>query len=159
MEKIETGKLAALTAYNDGSEETKNVLMALFGKSVFEQKITDRVKSILDVLTIIKPSADQKILLNYDGDDRKMIGAKNFMWAEMIAEVLNEGWIPDYNDESQKKWFGWFDGRSGFAFSFSFCGNWLTVTYSGSRLCFKSEALLLYAVKTFPDVYKEIMKK
>ena len=34
----------------------------------------------------------------------------------IIAEALNEGWVPDWNDGDQPKYFPWFDMEGGFRF-------------------------------------------
>ena len=78
-----------------------------------------------------------------------------------IAQALNDGWQPNWNDSSEYKYYPWFrvaadDKRpSGFGFSATLCDGWYTGTIVGSRLCFKSSALALYAGKQFKKLYQE----
>lgn len=79
----------------------------------------------------------------------------------IIVQALNEGWTPNWNDISQWKYYPWFtieaDAKrpSGFGFSLTLYDCWLTRTPVGSRLCFKSRELALYAGKQFKNLYKE----
>jgi hypothetical protein len=79
----------------------------------------------------------------------------------IIAQALNEGWKPDWNDGNQYKYYPWFevqasaDKPSGFGFSYTYYDYWYSFASVGSRLCFKSRTLALYAGKQFADLYKE----
>jgi hypothetical protein len=138
---------------------TKEKLKKLFGNQLEPKEITERIKDINDVMLLIpNPSKEVRDLIAYCGTDRKIIGAKNFLLAELIAEAYNEGWVPDWTNTNEKKWFAWFEGKDG-SFSASDYDLWLAGAAVGSRLCFKSEKLLLDAVKKFPNVYKEIINK
>jgi len=123
------------------------------------KNIIERIQTLQDVIEVTDPGAEVINILNYAGPNRKLIGAKNFILAELIAEAYNEGWEADYKNNNQKKWYGWFDGSRGFAFVFSRYDGWDTNAGVGSRLCFETEAKLLDAVKKFPNVYKELLTK
>lgn len=79
----------------------------------------------------------------------------------IAAEVLNEGWTPDYNNDDEWKYFPYFeveaskDKPSGFGLAYGDYDDWLTHTHVGSRLCYKSSALAKYAGETFIDIYKD----
>jgi hypothetical protein len=79
----------------------------------------------------------------------------------IIAEALNEGWQPNWNDMNEYKYFPWFRVKAdakrpgGFGFSDSGYVSWAASTHVGSRLCFKTSALALYAGKQFEKLYKE----
>jgi hypothetical protein len=82
----------------------------------------------------------------------------------IIAEVLNDGWEPDWNDNDEYKYFPWFDmvyhkknNPSGFRFSVSVCVISFTYTSGGSRLCFRTRALAEYAGKQFVNIYRDMM--
>ena|SRR5688572_19690390 len=106
----------------------------------------------------VKPTEDQMLLLNYSGTDDKVLGAKNWMLAEMIAEAFGDGWVGDFSND-EPKWFPVFDGRRGFVFSHSFCDDWFTFSFVGSRHCFRTEQLSDAAAKRFPEVYRKILTK
>ncbi len=81
----------------------------------------------------------------------------------IIAEALNEGWQPNWNNFEERKYFPWFDVEasdeqpSGSGLS---CRDY-DGTSSGavvcSRLCFKSSELAKYAGKQFVGLYQDYM--
>jgi hypothetical protein len=79
----------------------------------------------------------------------------------IIAQALNEGWKPNWNDTDQWKYYPWFeiqaseDKPSGFGFSGAFTITGTRITAVGSRLCFKSRSLAIYAGKQFAELYKQ----
>ena len=81
---------------------------------------------------------------------------------EIIAEALNEGWVPDWSDSRQHKYYPWFQyssGSSGFALSDFGYGYDYTHATLGSRLVFKTSALAVYAGETFADLYNDFLIK
>ena len=74
-----------------------------------------------------------------------------------IIKVLNEGWIPDCNNNSQRKyqiWWYW----NGTAFVFLYYLTWTSATTVGSRLCFKSAELAVYCAKTFGELWNDYLQ-
>lgn len=72
----------------------------------------------------------------------------------IIAEALNGGWKPDWDDHSEWKYYPWFKiSGSGLSYG-DFVGSYSRSTV-GSRLCFKSSELAEYAGKQFIDLYKK----
>lgn len=79
----------------------------------------------------------------------------------IIAQALNEGWEPDWNNDDEYKWFPYFDletyGEAPAGSGFSL----LSVHYGyadsnvPSRLCFRSRELAEYAAETFLELYKD----
>ena len=77
---------------------------------------------------------------------------------KLLTKSLNEGWEPDWDNSSERKYFPWFNmSSSGSGFSFCVCDDWGTHSSVGSRLCFKSSELAKYAGTQFTDIYKEYM--
>lgn len=82
----------------------------------------------------------------------------------VIAEALNEGWKPNWDDDNEPKYFPWFwkenEGvSSGFVFNdadYSYSG--ASAAY-GVRLCFKTRALAEYAGKQFIDIWNKVLLK
>ena len=76
----------------------------------------------------------------------------------IIAEALNEGWKPNWNDYDERKWVPWFylDAPgclffvSRYVFSASFSAG-------GSRLCFVSEEISDFAADTYKDLWSAAM--
>jgi hypothetical protein len=79
----------------------------------------------------------------------------------IIADALNEGWKPDWNDDDEYKYYPWFDlekdknNPSGFRLFGVFCN--CTDSSVGSRLCFKSRDIAEYAGTQFVDLYRDLM--
>ena len=153
METLQIKKEAALEAHGNAKKSGKKMLEDLFGKKTFLKEVTDRIKSFDDVLnhlgidhcqfrnTCIGLSADE---IAY----RKI---------KLIAQVLNEGWTPDWHNSSEYKYVPWFkmNGSSGSGFSCDDYDVWDTDSRVGSRLCFKSRDLAEYAGKQFLDLYRD----
>ena len=78
-----------------------------------------------------------------------------------IAEAWNkeDGFVPDFSDWEQDKWFPWFTYDKDAA-GFVFVGTNITPTYAnasiGSRLCFKTPERAKQFGKQFVDMYNEI---
>ena len=75
----------------------------------------------------------------------------------IIAQVLNDGWEPNWDDYNEYKYYPWFymDSALGFDLNHVYCH--YSASTVGSRLCFKTEALAEYAAKNFKDLYKDYM--
>ncbi|MGE0636013.1 MAG: hypothetical protein AB7G44_03490 [Bacteroidia bacterium] len=79
----------------------------------------------------------------------------------IIAEALNEGWKPNWNDSDEWKYYPWLwvtadaDNTAGSGLSFSdfVCTN--SISSVGSRLCFKTRELAKYAGEQFTELYAE----
>lgn len=153
-------KSELLQMHSESTDKGKATLEKLYGKTLFHPpKPEDKIKSLADVLRITKPDKETMAFINYKGKNRKIIGAKNFVLAELIAEAYNEGWVPDWTNSNEYKWFPYFDGRKGFGFSLSNYAIWHSYSHAGSRLAFKSEALSNHAGKLFVAVYQELINK
>ena len=75
----------------------------------------------------------------------------------IIARALNQGWQPDWSNQSEYKYFPWFKNKSGFGLSYYVYAYWLTTTTVGSRLCFKTKKLAEYAATQFADLYNDFL--
>lgn len=83
---------------------------------------------------------------------------------ETVAEALNEGWKPDWNNKQQDKYGAWFwiepkpDGASAeLAFSITSSAPSSTRTHIGSRLCYRTRELAEYAAGTFTRLYEQVL--
>lgn len=110
----------------------------------------NKPNSIEDIIKISKVTEDQLSLISYNGTDSKLLGAKNFMLAEMISEVYNEG-------KTENHWWGYYEKGSGFFRSYFDC--WSDGSFVSSRLKFNKKEDFLDAIKKFPEIYKILMDK
>lgn len=105
-----------------------------------------------------------------------------YLKLRIISAALNEGWKPQFT-EDEVRWYPWFTlwteeelseksdewkadrhlistgdysgDWAGFSFSRSYPAPSYTVTYVGSRLCFKSKALATYCGEQFTKLWAE----
>lgn len=78
-----------------------------------------------------------------------------------IAEAWNkaDGFVPDFADRSQWKYFPWFrydDESAGFVYAHTTYTASAAAAPFGSRLCFKSESRAMEFGKKFTDLYNEV---
>ncbi len=119
-------------------------------------KITGRIITFEDALLVDKKiTEDVKNLIKYNGTDEEMLSIVSYTKLIIIARALNEGWEPNWQDSTERKWYPYFSLASGFAFSNSIFDWTGTFSRSSSRLCFKTEELARYAGTQFIELYKE----
>ena len=121
-------------------------------------KITEKVKSFEDACQILNIEANLPQVEMLPENHKKAIIAHYKLI--IIAEALNEGWKPDWDNDDEWKYYPWFDmegSSSGVCFSCNVYGYWDTFSHVCSRLCFKSRELAEYAGKQFPEIYKNYM--
>lgn len=78
-----------------------------------------------------------------------------------IAEAWNkaDGFVPDFADRSQWKyfpWFKWSDDTAGFVYASANCTASNAYANIGSRLCFKSESRAMQFGKMYTDLYNDV---
>ena len=129
------------------------------------KKITDKVKTFEDACKVlgIKKTVPDFSTLPISEEHQKSFAA--YYKLIIIIKALNENWEPNWDDETEKKWYPYFKmksnnggcGGSGFGFSTTTYGSWYTLASCGSRLCFKSSELAEYAGKQFTSIYKDFL--
>jgi len=152
--KIDLKKAKEL--YPISPKEFQEELESTFGNSLFETKITDRIKTMADVYKTsgITKKQFNKTCIGLEPDEI------TYRQLKMIAKVLNEGWEPNWNDNNENKYYPYFNYKSenggcasGFGFSYTGYAYWNAHTDVGSRLCFKTEELAEYVGKQFVEIY------
>ena len=156
MKTLEIQQQDAIKAYeNAESQQVKDALIDLLGEEAFTINAKERFKTIKDVL-------------QYHGQTEKQFNQncnslskdeKAYRLLKMIASALNEGWIPDWSNYSEFKYFPWFDMDTSSASGFAYygCDDWCSNSNVGSRLCFKSRDLAKYAGQQFEEIYRDFM--
>jgi hypothetical protein len=72
----------------------------------------------------------------------------------VIYKAINNGWVPDWSDDDQYKWFPWFGVlSSGSGFSCSHSNYDCTSSDVGSRLCTDSSEKARYIAEQFEAEY------
>jgi len=151
--QIEDSKARIL--YKTATPEFKEILEDSFGKEFFSGKITDRIKTYEDACTELGEKPLNESELKSFGFTPDEI---NYRKLKTVIKVLNEGWVPDWTNGNQAKWYPYFRLSSGaFVFDDSTCDSSDANAGLGSRLCLSSAELATYAGKQFVDIFKGFM--
>jgi hypothetical protein len=129
----------------------QDILIETFGKKCFKKRDFNSIKTFEDACNELDINCNSVI---YSNDSSDEIAYKKL---KIIVKAINQGWVPNWDDSDQRKWFPYFNLSSGFGFSVSGYYFGRTVTTVGSRLCFESEGKATYAGKQFQDIYEELL--
>lgn len=156
MRTLQIKQDSLLVAFRNAGKEGKQVLSDLFGKQVaLYDNITDRVKSFEDACQVLGISTNVPEVKGLPRKHQKAIIA-NYKLI-IIAEALNEGWKPNWQDSDEYKYYPWFDmsNPAGVGFSRTYAAASNTIAYFGSRLCLKNRELAIYFGQTFTDLFND----
>lgn len=156
MRTLQIKQDSLLVAFRNAGKEGKQVLSDLFGKQVaLYDNITDRVKSFEDACQVLGISTNVPEVKGLPRKHQKAIIA-NYKLI-VIAEALNEGWKPNWQDSDEYKYYPWFDmsNPAGVGYSSTNYTASLTSADFGSRLCLKNRELAIYFGQTFTDLFND----
>lgn len=82
--------------------------------------------------------------------------AKLVIIARAANRIENDGkdWEPDWDNGRWDKYYPWFEMGGSSGFRSDGCGDWLSLSTVGSRLCFKSANAAEYIGNQFIELYK-----
>ncbi|NDV46132.1 hypothetical protein D0T49_03635 [Paludibacter sp. 221] len=153
-EQLSIPKAEIIKKWRNADNDGKKLLEAIYGQEIFESEdVTLKIKTVEDAFKLTgRPKID---FSNLPKDMREKFEAEYEM--NVISEAINEGWIPDWDNDNQPKWRPWFImSPSGFAFDVSFCAYSAAYAGSGSRLHFETREKAIYVAKQFLDIWKKI---
>lgn len=156
MRTLQIKQDSLLVAFRNAGKEGKQVLSDLFGKQVaLYDNITDRVKSFEDACQVLGISTNVPEVKGLPRKHQKAIIA-NYKLI-VIAEALNEGWKPNWQDSDEYKYYPWFDMSNPAGVGYSYTHHSASGTYAaiGSRLCLKNRELAIYFGQTFTDLFND----
>lgn len=156
MRTLQIKQDSLLAAFRNAGKEGKQVLSDLFGKQVaLYDNITDRVKSFEDACQVLGISTNVPEVKGLPRKHQKAIIA-NYKLI-VIAEALNEGWKPNWQDSDEYKYYPWFDMSNPAVVGCSRTNNAASNTSAniGSRLCLKNRELAIYFGQTFTDLFND----
>lgn len=156
MRTLQIKQDSLLAAFRNAGKEGKQVLSDLFGKQVaLYDNITDRVKSFEDACQVLGISTNVPEVKGLPRKHQKAIIA-NYKLI-VIAEALNEGWKPNWQDSDEYKYYPWFDMSNPAGVGGSNARNAASATsaFIGSRLCLKNRELAIYFGQTFTDLFND----
>ncbi len=147
--------LERLTSLENEAKQLRKIIES--GDS--DKPITERVKSKHDVFRIA--GLTQEDVLPYkDPVNKRQAYLNACAFLDLMNEVMNEGWVPDYTNSNQPKWNLWFDNYTpGSGFSSTDFVYWYTRTGVGSRFCFKTKELGTHAWEYFKDEFNKFLIK
>lgn len=90
----------------------------------------------------------EKYAINTEGLEQDDVA---FKVLKKIVKEVNGGWIPNWKDNTEKKWYPCFNMDD---FSLDYCIWRDSASYSPASLVFKSEKLCREAVEKYFDVFK-----
>jgi hypothetical protein len=152
METLQINKSDALKAHEEATPKERTLLENLLGKKIFLKDVKDRIKNFDDVLEDNGISRED-FETSCNGLESDEIA---YRMAKLVCLTFNEGWLPDWTNSNEYKYFPWFTmgSSSGVGFSYDGCDGWDTDSTVGSRLCFETREKAIYAGQQFEDLYK-----
>ena len=118
---------------------------SIWGTKDFDYKT---IKTYEDAVKARKVDDDDII---YPTDRHHIVAYKKICH---IIKVINNGWVPNWSDSNQRKYFPWFVvSPSGSGFSASDSDYCYSYTSVGSRLVTDTDEKALYLPNQFKDLY------
>ena len=168
MEEVKIDKAEIIKSYKSADTKGKSLLVKLYGKELFvvpkpvkqikvKEPVWKSVNNLNDIFRLAK--VDRNKYLPYPkpkNDWERFVNATPIL--ALVAKVFNEGWIPDWDNNDEKKWFCWFDMRKGgFVFSYTFYGCTFTHSYCGSRLVLVDSERAKRSGVLFKQIHKDLI--
>lgn len=143
-------------------DEDNGSVFDYFYKEEEYEEITDRVKSYEDACKALGVEPINEQNAKAQGFRPDEIARRKL---ETIAAALNEGWLPDWNNTDEYKYYPYFyiqenakgKGSAGLSYAYSYYAASTTSASFGSRLCFYASRLARYAGNQFTDLYEQIL--
>jgi hypothetical protein len=149
---MEITKQTAQRLYDESPGWFQEQLVEEFGKECFDKNTYESIKTFEDACARLQ-IIPGKLFHKLDTPDE--IAYKKL---KVISRAIHDGWLPDWKNTDQRKWFPWFSVlSSGFGFSGSFFSYVITAASVGSRLCFESEEKATYVGNQFLQLYEELL--
>ena len=147
MATLQLSEAQARKIYPAASEELRTILEDTFTKDFFNQKITDRLKTVLDAYAVTGTP-----YIIPEGLTPDEVAYRHL---KVVVKALNEGWTPNWDNDEEAKYYPWFclDAPSGFCLDAVYWS--YTISDVGFRLRFRSRELAEYAARQFHDLYKQ----
>lgn len=138
--------------YDESPDWFQEQLIKAFGAECFEKKDYENIRSFED-------ACDKLGILPGDVfhplDTPDEVAYKKL---KVISKAVNDGWIPDWSNSDQYKYYPWFEVLpSGLGFSDADYYYSLTITYVGSRLCFETREKAEFVGTQFIDLYEDFL--
>ena len=109
--------------------------------------------------SVVKIKKAEKLIKELNPKHIEALIALNELFT--IAEAWNkaDGFVPDFSDWKQRKWYPWFKydkDAAGFVYAATYNTSTAASAHVGSRLCFQSSARAAQFGKQFADLYNKV---
>lgn len=143
-------------------DEDNGSVFDYFYKEEDYEEITDRVKSYEDACKVLGVEPINEQNAKAQGFRPDEIARRKL---ETITAALNEGWLPDWNNTDEYKYYPYFyiqedakgKGSAGLSCAITNYAATNTSTHIGSRLCFHDSRLAKYAGNHFANLYEQVL--
>lgn len=143
-------------------DEDNGSVFDYFYKEEEYEEVRDRVKSYEDACKVLGVEPINEQNAKAQGFRPDEIARRKL---ETIAAALNEGWLPDWNNTDEYKYYPYFyiqenakcKGSAGLSCAISYNAASHSNADVGSRLCFYASRLAKYAGDHFADLYEQIL--
>lgn len=140
-------------AYLEADAKQKNLLNKFF--KFTSNKIQDRIKTWTDVLVELNLK-NSDVLPFADPQTKEQKSLNALAKIQKISQVLNEGWIPDFTNSNQSKYFPFFK-KSGAEWVVAYYNCWTGCACVGFGSYYKTSEIALYAGNQFGDIYNDYL--
>lgn len=143
-------------------DEDNGSVFDYFYKEEEYEEVTDRVKSYEDACKVLGVEPINEQNAKAQGFRPDEIARRKL---ETITAALNEGWLPDWNNTDEYKYYPYFyiqenakcKGSAGLSYASTSYAATIASASVGSRLCFYASRLAKYAGDHFADLYEQIL--
>lgn len=154
MSKIQLEEDTIRSIYKTTNIENKKMLEKELTKKFFEN-IIDKIKDFDDILELSGYESEEEFLPYKKPKNKQELRLNNIARLQLIAEVYNEGWIEDWSNTQQYKYYPYFTKASGsWVVGGCDCGG---SDSAGSLVYFKDKEKSLDAANKFIKIYSEIL--
>lgn len=155
--EIDISEELLLKAYNEADNKQKKFLEKFFVINT-PKKLLDGIKSFDDILKIGGETLENVIPYSHPKTKRqkRLNAVARIQFAE---EILNEGWIPNWKDSSEYKYYPYFEYKvlGGWCFFFSYdCYFSISIAVPAY---FKSKEISDFVGKLLIEDYKEFINR
>lgn len=126
---------------------------------VVKRKHSEKVANLEDAARLALLGNVTRLVTDINPKHLKALIALNELFTIAQAWNKEDGFVPDFSDCNQGKWFPWFKydkNTARFVYAFTNNSSILGYAYFGSRLCFKTLERAEQFGKQFEDLYNKV---
>lgn len=144
-------------AYSQADVTQKALLEKYFNINT-PKKLMDKIKNFDDILNIAGKTLEEVIpYKNPKTKTQKSINA--YAKLQLVQDVLNEGFVFDFKNSNQYKYFPYFKHEAQGGWVCYDYGNYGCYSSCAEAAYFKTSELAMFAGKTFLNEYKEFLDR